>query len=73
MEKQPKQSDFLTIYSLDLFVKHGVLLETKKDGERAWIENKAFNKLSKEKQEEVFAEIEEEYQNGELLPTTETN
>lgn len=59
MEEQI-ESDFLTEYALDLFVKHGVLLEVQKDGERAWVENPVFRKLPEEEQQSVFEAIDEE-------------
>lgn len=60
MEKNIKSTfleDQELLAALEAFVRFGILRETTKNGQRAWIENKEFNKKSKEEQDKVFAQI----------------
>lgn len=44
--------------ALDMFVTYGILKETTKDGEKAWVENPDFNSKTPEEQAAVFQQIE---------------
>ncbi len=43
--------------ALEMFVQYGILRETTKDGERAWVNNPDFDKKSAEEQDKIFAQI----------------
>lgn len=42
---------------LELFVLYGILIEVKKNGQRAWKNNPDFDALSQEKQAEIFQKV----------------
>lgn len=43
--------------ALETMVQYGVLRETTKNGERAWIENKEFKKKTKKEQERILSQV----------------